>query len=532
MSQEQIQTSKVINMGGLTSNVNHLQLSDVKPGSAVQLLNFETSLSGGYRRLSGFQPLITGSTEVDAAGAEGRILGVAIFKDEIYAIRKQKSGATYDFYKSTGSAWVKVVTGFTRVSTGVTKVRHVVFNFDGTDNIVFVDGVNEAILFNGTTWSEINIADTGADYAHAGGNQAIDKPKYAAVYKNHLFLAGDSSYPGVIAHSAPNKAYDFLVANGAGQLVAGLSVNQIKPYLDALIVFSVEGIKKIEVSSSTFVINGITSNIGCLASDSVVEIGGNLVFLSQDGFRPIASSEKIGDTNIETLSTDIQELVTTSITGNDMSELVSVVLRNKSQMRVFFSSPSLTADSTYGIIGCMTKDQNGSAWEWGQLKGISCNTVVSRYIGATEYVIHGDYLGNVFIQEQGTSFNGSPIVAVFRTPYLDFGGAGIRKTLRKIKLFLKSEGSVTINLRLTYDWADSTKLNPDQYDMSDNAMTNGFYGSITYGTGVYGEDPTPVFSETIEGSGHSVQMTYSTVDTNASYTLHGALYQYSVEGIK
>lgn len=536
MNQEQIQSTKIINMGGLTSGINHIQLSDTDPGAAVDLVNFESSLVGGYRRISGFAPYLPNYPEVDSAGAEGAILGVAVFKDEIYTMRKQKSGATYDFYKSTGASWVKITTGLTRSSVGVTRIRYEVFNFNGVETIGFVDGVNYACLFDGTTWTEIKSTNSGANYANAGGASAIDKPKYIKAYKNHLFLAGDSSASatGIIAHSGPLAAYDFRAASGAGQLPSGLSVNQIYPYRDALIVFAPEGIKKIEVSGSTFVINGITVNIGNIASDSVTEIGGNLVFLSQDGFRPISSTDRIGDTNIEALSTRIQEYITSLISTNDMSEVTSVVLRNKSQMRVFFSSPSVVTTSTNGIIGCLrsNKSTGGWEWEWSKLYGIRASCVTSKYIGNREYVIHGDYNGKVYLQESGNSFDGAPITAVFTSPYLDFGGIGLRKTIRKLKIFLNTEGTVNIGIRLKYDWGDSDKLNPTLYTASSLSDSENVYGTGLYGTARYVTSSVPILIENVEGSGHSVQVTYSTVDTNASYTLHGTLFQYTVEGIK
>ena len=46
----------------------------------------------------------------------------------------------------------------------------------------------------------------------------------------------------------------------------------------------------------------VTDNLGCLATDSVIEIGGDLLFLSQDGLRPISGTDKIGDVNLETVS--------------------------------------------------------------------------------------------------------------------------------------------------------------------------------------------------------------------------------------
>lgn len=527
---EGIQSQKVVSIGGLNSNVNHIQISDTEPGSAVELQNFEASLFGGYRRLSGFAPLAEAFPEVDAAGAEDRILVVAFYEEDIIVARKQIVSNTYDFYLFNGTGWTKIVTGLVRSSVGVTRLRFVEFNFNGTPKIAFVDGVNPACLYDGTTWVEITAAHSGANYANAGGNQAINAPAYVNVFKNTLFLAGEH----LVVYSAPLAEYDFTAASGAGQLPVGYDVVQIKPFRDTLYVFGQNNIKKVELSNTDFVLNDVTANVGCLASDSVQEIDGDLIFLSQDGFRPISGTNRIGDVQLEVVSKKIQRLVTEEITTNSMTELCSVLVRSKSQARFFLSSPSKTAVDTFGIIGCLRDYPDGGiAWEWGRLKGISASCAASKYIGATEYVLHGDYDGNVFRQESGSDFNGSEIEAIYTTPFLDFGDAGVRKTMRKIRLFVRPEGIMNINARLVYDWEEPTKLNPDTYSIeSDPGSVSAIYGSALYGSAVYSGGTTPVLISNVEGSGLSVQIKYSTVDTNPSYTIQGTLFEFHVEGRK
>ena len=58
---DRIQSYKVISAGGLNSNENHLDLAENAPGSATRLVNYEASLFGGYRRVSGFMPLDSAS---------------------------------------------------------------------------------------------------------------------------------------------------------------------------------------------------------------------------------------------------------------------------------------------------------------------------------------------------------------------------------------------------------------------------------------------------------------------------------------
>ena len=85
---DRIESYKVICGGGLNSNENHLDLSDNAAGAATRLVNYEPSLYGGYRRIEGYEAFSSSYPEVDdvdnPGSAEGKVLGVAIFKDDMF----------------------------------------------------------------------------------------------------------------------------------------------------------------------------------------------------------------------------------------------------------------------------------------------------------------------------------------------------------------------------------------------------------------------------------------------------------------
>ena len=69
---EQVDSTKVVCVGGLNSNENHLQLSR-STGSAVRLVNYEVSLYGGYRRVEGYKVYDTSAPAVDPTNADGPV---------------------------------------------------------------------------------------------------------------------------------------------------------------------------------------------------------------------------------------------------------------------------------------------------------------------------------------------------------------------------------------------------------------------------------------------------------------------------
>lgn len=535
MAMEKLNTATIICEGGLDSNQNYLLLSQRSPGVATTLLNFEPGLYGGYRRLSGFTAL-NDTAEVDSAGAEGKILGLAFYDGDVIAMRKQQAGATYKFYRwDDGNPWSAYTTSLTHTSTGVNKVRFSTFNFDGTEKIIFTDGINKGLIFDGTTWQFISSSSTGADYANAGGAQAIDAPKFITVFKNHIFMAGDSTNPNVIAHSAPNEEFDWTSASGAGQIVAGFAIKQLFVFREELYVFGERTIKKVVVSGTDFVLKDVTSNIGCIASDSVVEFNGDLLFLAQDGIRTIAATERVGDIEIAIQSKRIQQDVVDLIGVNDLTQINAVVVKKKSQVRFFFSDSSLNADRNTGILCGLRSGEDtstGVALEWARTLGIRTSCAASDYIGTEEYVLHGDYNGTVYRQEVGNNFGGDPITAVYTMPYLDFGDTNIRKTLHKITAFIRPEGDTNVSARIQYDWENGDVFNPDTYSLTVAGGDGGVYDVSLYDNATYADNTTPLTLKNVEGSGMSSRISFFTQGSGPSYSIQAVVFEYSINGRK
>lgn len=541
---DKITNTRLVCEGGLDTTENHLNLSLNKPGSATNLINYEVGLTGGYRRVSGYQVYDETYQEVGVGVAEGPILGIIIYKNlvtgtaTIIAARKTLSANEYELYEHQAGGWVQIVTGLTRLFTSsgeeVEKLRWAISS-DGVKNyLAIVDGVNNAMLYDGSTWVEINAADTGADYAHAGGNQAIDAPTRVAFFENHLFVARDAinDLKGVVAHSAPDNFYDWLTANGAGQVIAGFDVEQIKPFRNELFVFGKSAIKKISIDNLDFVINDVTAELGCVAGDSVIELGGELIFLGPDGFRPISATDRIGDVELETISKPIQELIRSRLPSIDtVFNVNTVVIKSKSQFRLTFSTDLLEVNDSKGIIGALRGSDQQFGWEFGELRGFRITCATSDFIDGVEVILHGDYDGKVYQQERGNDLNGSPMLSVYSTPYLDFGDTEFRKVIKAIRIFIRGEGDVILNLGLSFDWGDTDNLNPISYPMTvDNVLVT-YGGGAKYGDGsVYGGILKPIIYQNVEGSFLSVRFTFSAFGSEYPHSIHGMVIRHTVEG--
>ena len=500
---DQLQIFKVSCEGGLNTNRDVLSQGELMPGSATRLINYEPSVTGGYRRISGF------SEDYTSLPGTGKTLGVCVFNginDGILACRAPTSGNNYLHYWDTGtSAWVAVTTSGSPTMTGVNKVRFAKHNWSGPV-VVMVDGVNPAAKYDGTTYTQITHAN------------APNNPKYVTEFKSHLFLAGDSTDPYNLHYSAPLDETDFSPANGAGVINVGFEIIQIKAFRDELIIFGTNNIKKLVGNSNAdFSLLQVTNDLGCIASDSVVELGGDLLFIGPDGLRPVSGTDKIGDVNLETVSKNVQSIFNDILLNQDLDNLSSVVIRQKSQFRFFFS-----AAESQGVIGALRQQQNGAiGFEFGQLLGIEATCADSGYIGQNEIVIHGDSSGKVYRQERGADFDGSEIFSLFQSPFYHFGDPELRKNFLKLSTYLKAEGNTDIALGIVYDYEDSNVSNPSNYDITTRGAA-AFYNEATFDAqAIFDGNPSPVVKTSFSGSGTSIAIKYVTNDTNASHSIQG-----------
>jgi len=507
---DDLRTNITVCSGGLITNVDPLTHANALSGSALRMINYEPSLSGGYRRISGYQ------NDYGTVSGTGAVLGVEVngnLHDGIFACRRPASGNNYlHKWNNSTSSWDAITASGSPTMVGVDRVRFSSYNWS-TEVLLLTDGINPAATYDGTTYTQITHANAPTD------------PKFSEEFASHIFLAGDPSEPFNLFFSAPLNATDFDPANGAGVINVGFKITAIKKFRDSLFIFGSNNIKKlIGTNAADFLLQNVTANLGCVAPDSVVEFGGDLLFLGPDGIRPISGTDRIGDVELAPVSKEIQDIFDNYYLSETITDISIVVIRKKSQFRFFFKN-----DSSLSLIGAIRKSQNKqSIFEYSQLIGIEANCVASGYVGQFEHVIHGDGSGKVHRQERGTSFEGSNIFSLYQTPYFYMEDPEVRKIVYKIDTYLKSEGNTEVFVGLYYDYDDVYSLNPTTYSFSTEGAA-AIYGTAIYGSGdIYDGNPSPKALTNVSGSGKSVSISYVTDNQNASHTIQAISMTYGL----
>jgi len=509
--------------GGLVKSANQIDLLKT-PGAARELRNFEVSIEGGYRRINGYAKFGSTSATQPTGGATN-ILGVTPYADGVVAC-----AGTSIYFSQDGITWLQInrssVAGsgdnystFTGRSvltrTGQGQCQFVIF--EGADydygKIIIADGANKLYAFRMEGTGALSTRTFFAEEITVTGTESV---KHIATHDHHLIAAGVSNNLNTIYYSVYNDPNNF-TGSGAGSVTISDQVVGVKGFREDLIVFAENSIHKLVNinDSSNIRIDPITENVGCLSGYSIQEIAGDLIFLAPDGLRTVAGTARIGDVELGTVSKAIQPILTDLAQNINSYTISSVVLREKSQYRLFYTD---AVGIKKGIIG--TLRPNG--FQWSEIRGLEVTEISSGFNenGIEEYY-HGSSTGYVYIHDSGDSFDGSNILARFGTPDYDYGDLGTLKTLHYMKISTSAEGVVEPDVQVRFDYGStSTPQPPNNFDMG---VVNppAVFGDAIFATNVFGGEESPMIRVALQGSGHSNNFTIISEDTKPPYTING-----------
>ena len=520
-------------VGGLNKSTNSSALLKT-PGVATKLRNFEVSDEGTYRRINGFS--LFGDT---LPNSSEDIEGLLVYADGLIAV----AGNDVFFSQDGESTWLQL----NKASVAGGGDNHSTFTGRSELSLTSVDQCEFAVFEGASDYGEVVITDksgtnlpflfkmTGTDsdvttrtfFASQITIDGSTKARFCTIHDKHLVVSGDPSTPNTIYYSGTNDI-DSFSSTGSGSITLEDKVVGLKSFRNELFIFCQNSIFKLQNinNASTVAVVPVTKNVGCLDGQTIQEIAGDLIFLAPDGFRTVAGTARIGDVELGTISQAIQPIINTIATGADTFQFSSVVLRNKSQYRMFYSKVSDSQFVSRGVIGTLRR--NG--FEWSETLGISAPAITSGFTSSgVEKAYHGDKDGKIYNHNTGNSFNGTSIEAEYQSPDYDYGDLGTRKTLDYVKLAFTPEGDCQPSLRVRFDY-DSLD-SPQPSDIVLSAIPKpAIFGTALLGTQKFGATEQPLVRQVLTGSGHSNFFKVFSNDTNAPYSINGLYVNYRPSG--
>jgi hypothetical protein len=576
------------------------------PGAATVLQNFESSTTGGYRRISGFEKLGTTSAVIPSGVVTDAMHGIKGYADGVVVAQ-----GTNLYFSTTGTSYVQINkdtftigTGTVSISSGsatltgngttfltsfivgddikintatpyIYKVLSIQSNTQLTlsrnaittttqNNLTYeIGGILPNLLAGRTTIPRTNQTNlqfvnfesissiNGALYFVDGSNKIAefyihedgtyhfedineDAPIGCSLierYAERIIVSGQVDNPSTIYYSNRLQPWDFTGAS-AGSIDVGDVVTGIKVFRNSLIIFCKNSIYELTNLDSTPIIKSVTKNIGCVSGNSIQEIGGDLIFLAPDGLRTVAGTARIDDVELSSISRKILPLVNDIINNLANYTISSMVIRERSQYRLFYYQSGQAASGQKGIIGTFKYNSEGiPAFEWSQTKGLPVKFCTSDVNNAgTEVLHHTNETGYVYKHDTGNSFDGANVEAEFQTPDMDYGDNGLRKSLYKVKTNIEPEGTQNdLLLRIRYDFESSEVPQPGNFAVG-NLSSASLFGTALFGTGIFGATTLPSKSILVTGSGFSNNFKFFSDDINAPYSVNGMFVSFIAGG--
>lgn len=425
--------------GGLNNTDNPDNLSE---NEASTLKNCYINTKGSLVKRSGL--LLDGNDSGDTAITGG----IGWIEDDGTKWELRTTGTELQ-YNNSGT-WTTLDNGFTSgLPTEFVVANNKVYIFNGTDNTHSFDGTS-------TTLNNC-LTDLGT---------SVPTGKYATFWKNYMFVFGSSklsgtTYPARVWFS--NLADPDTWTTGTDYFDANISDGQegtgISPLGELLVIFKRRSYYIMSGSSpgdwriSTSVNNlqNVDNAVGCTSHRSIVQVGNDLWFMSDDGMRSVRRNEDATTPQTGLVMGKVQGTIDTF--NKSHLDKVAATLFNK---RVYVAYP--TGSNTYNneVLVADTRifledPMNPHPWVVYTGWNVSCWHV---HIPSTSAVLYaGEATGDslTYKAETGKNDNSATIDFDYRSPMIDLREPDMKKTFRFLKASAKQGNNIDITVQTSID---------------------------------------------------------------------------------
>lgn len=438
------------------------QIDQIKDDECVYIQNMITQGTGYLVNRGGHD--YVGDTSV----ATNPVVGNYTFVTDAGTVIELRMETTNLQYNNAGT-WTNIDTGFTTgLDTWFTQANNKVYISNGTDNTHSYDGSS--------------VSDLGASYP---------KGKYSAWWKNYFFIAGDAYIGGTGYKNRvffSNLGTPDTMTTGTDYFDVGKSDGQsitgIYPLGEFLVIFKRKSIYILsganpdawKLSASVNNLSTIANGIGCVSAKSIVQVGNDLWFASDDGIRSVRRNEQGSIPLMGLVSKNISGTFDT-INKSAYDKICGTFFENK----VYMAIPT-GVSSTNNVVmvanTLITLDDQYNPHPWFTYTGWTPYVFNIHLTGNRPQLHWGDSgTTNVF---QGETTNTDAVGTLdidVKDKMFDAGVPEMKKTFRFIKIGVQGSG----------DYNLSTYSSTDGYTYTLRENLNLQQGNV-WGTGVWDTD--------------------------------------------
>ena len=288
--------------------------------------------------------------------------------------------------------------------------------------------------------------------------------------------------------------------NGADEIIALAAHNNF------LMVF---GRRQILIYSNAtdpanIVLSDTISGVGCVARDSVVSTGGDILFLSDSGVRSMMRTVQEKSAPMRDISANVRDDLVLEISLETASEIRAVY----SDKEAFYLL-SLPVRQLVYCFDMRSQLPNGAnrVTTWDGLVPYAMKYTRNKdlLVGKTGYI--GTYTG---YKDDTNSY-----LMRYFTNYFDFQSPTVLKIMKKVGVTVIGGQGYPVTLKFGFDYSDI--LNLRQFNLNNAAVAE--YNIAEYNIGEYGGSAFDNKIINIGGSGKVIQLGFETVVFNKSISI-------------
>lgn len=389
------------------------------------------------------------------------------------------TGTNLRYLNST--TWDTLDNGFTTgLDTEFVIANNKIYLFNGTENIHSYNGASVAL--------NSGLTDLGS---------SIPKAKYAVWWKNYMFATGESvlsgtKYPARVWFSnigdpdtwTTGTDY-FDVGLSDGQKITGIGI--LDQWLvvfkeRSIYILSGSGPSDWKLSATVNNLVNVANSIGCVSHRSVVQVGNDLWFMSNDGVRSLRKNEQGSNPLHGLVSGNIQGTID-ALNDGQLGKTVATFFDNK----VYFAFPNGSSTNNNKIAVADLRrptDKSNNPYAWTTYIGWSPGVWTVYEPSSTPQLYYGEGSADslVFQAETGTNDNSATIDFDVQDRMIDLREPSMRKTTRFGIIYAESGGNYDVEVSSSTDGTTFTD-HGDLNLLSGVVWNSGVWDTTTWGFG-------------------------------------------------
>lgn len=303
------------------------------------------------------------------------------------------------------------------------------------------------------------------------------KPNCTLSAFGRMFFADISNDPLTIYFSVLLDGAD-LTGTGSGQLnlekviAGGDKIVALAEHNNALIIFCERNIVIYNNADNISEISlaDVIVGTGCIARDSIQNIGTDVIFLSDSGLLSLGRTIQEKSAPLRDLTKNIRDNFLSLLAVENKNKIKSVYYKKEAFYLLTFPNSSFTFCFD---IRASLQDGSYRVTRWDSINPSSLLATRDGrlLLGKT----------NGIAQYKGYTDDSISYVFSYLTPYIDFGRSEITKMLKKINVTVVGASSTTLSLKWAFDYEN----NYNTIDATTRAASISEYGNAEYNIAEY-----------------------------------------------